>query len=92
MTLEDFIESRNEVDENLIIFQVEELNINSEIALFEMPDEESFEIVRNDIRYVYLIEVFIAKEFISGWLNNIGYKPTQQEMTQTLFDYSINDA
>jgi hypothetical protein len=92
MTLEDFIEKRNEIDENLIIFQVEELNINSKIALFEMPEEESFEIIRNDVKYMYLIEVFIANEFIAGWLSNLDSKPSNAQIAQTLFDYAIKDS
>jgi hypothetical protein len=92
MTLEDLVENINHADGNLVIFQMGELNINSEVALLQIPEEESFEIVRNGVKYIYLIEVFIAQEFISGWLSNLKEKPNTLEIAQRLFHYAINDA
>lgn len=92
MKLEDFIKERNEIDDNLIIFQKDKLSIDSEIALFKREDTKSFEVIENDVKYLYLIEVYIANEFIEGWINNTKSNHSDLQIAQRVFDYAINDA
>ena len=91
MKLEDFIKERNEIDDDLIIFQKDKLSIDSEIALLKREDNDSFEVIENDVKYLYLIEVYIANEFIEGWINHNKSNHSDLQITQRLFDYAIND-
>ena len=40
----------------------------------------------------YLIEVYIAQEFIEGWLSNLTTPPSPARQVQRLIEYAINDA
>ncbi len=92
MNLEKFIRDINEVDESLIIFQKDKLSLDSEIALLDGEGGENGVIIKDGAKYLYLLEVFIAKEFIEDWKNSLKFKPTDSEIAQRLFEYAINDA
>jgi hypothetical protein len=40
----------------------------------------------------YFLEVFIAREVVEGWLNNLDEKPTLAAICQTVIHYAIYDA
>ncbi|TSJ43105.1 hypothetical protein FO440_02645 [Mucilaginibacter corticis] len=92
MILEDLIKVIDDVDDKFVIFQKSELSINSEIALFEGEDSANVSIQKNNINYLYLLEVDIVKEFLDGWLKRIDIKPSAQEIALRVFQYAINDA
>ena len=92
MTLDQLVTVINEVDEALIIFQKDKLGIDSEIALFNGDDEESFVITKEGVSYHYLLEVSIAKEIILDLISNLKSKPSDRDIAQRVFDYAINDA
>jgi hypothetical protein len=92
MNLEEFIGQINEADEDLIIFQKEKQDINSEVALFKGGQVENGVLTVGGQRYYYLLEVFLAKEFIEDWVNSLTYRPTDKEIAIRLWEYAINDA
>ena len=94
MILEDLIKVINDVDGKFVIFQKNELSIDSEIALFDGEEEESTRLVitKDNVKYLYLLEVFIAKEFIEDWVGSLRVKPSSKEIALRLFQYAINDA
>lgn len=92
MNLEKFIKDINEVDDDLIIFQKDKLSIDSEITLLDGEGGENGVIIKDGVKYYYLLEVFIAKEFVADWVNSLKSKPGDSEIAQRLFDYAINDA
>ena len=92
MKLVDLIEDIENVNEELIIFQEDMENFNSDIILAfgEEGDEGVKE--ENGKKYHYLIEVFLAKEFIEDWVASLDYSPNSNEMAKRLHEYAINDA
>jgi hypothetical protein len=92
MNLEKFIRELNEVDEDLIIFQKDKLSIDSEIALLNGEGGENGVIIKDGAKYLYLLEVFIAKEFIADWKSSLKSTPTDSEIALRLFEFAINDA
>ncbi|BAU55480.1 hypothetical protein [Mucilaginibacter gotjawali] len=92
MTLEDFVNVIDDVDEDMIIFQKDNLSIGAEVALFDGEDNVNGVLIKNGVRYVYLLEVFIAKEFINDYVNSLAVKPGSAEIALRLFQYAINDA
>jgi hypothetical protein len=92
MTLTDLISQMQIIDENLIIFIDSMNDFNSTIIL--AYDEEG----DNGVKYVdgkqykYLMEVFLAKEFVEDWKASLAHQPTDSEIAKRLFEYAINDA
>lgn len=92
MTVIDLISNINEVDEDAIIF-LEDLNdYKSDLILSYPEDGDNGVKKENDITYYYLIEVFLAKEFISEWINSLSRSPSNDDIAKRLYEYGINDA
>lgn len=92
MKLEEVEAQISEVDEDLIIFQKDVLNVNSDTALFDGEGMENLVLTRDGIKYLYLLEVSIAKEFLDDWIQALKIKPNNKDLTKRLFEYAINDA
>jgi hypothetical protein len=91
MTLEYFVATIDEFDEELVIFQKDKLSIDSEVALFERDEDDTVRI-KDGIKYVYFLELFIAKEFIEDWTSSLDFKPNAREVALRLLQYAIYDA
>jgi len=92
MKLTDLIKEINNIDQEIIIFQSDMNNYNSDIILlYEEADDEGIK-ESEGIKYYYLIEVFLAKEFLEDWEASLNYKPSIEEKAKRLHEYSINDA
>ncbi len=93
MKLEDVIRQLDTFDESLTIFQKGSLNINSDIELFsETETSGAVRLVKEGIEYHYLLEIFIAKEFIEGWIDHLGKTPSAEDLAIRVFQYAIYDA
>ncbi|EHQ31123.1 hypothetical protein [Mucilaginibacter paludis] len=91
MTLEYIVTDLERIGDELIIFQKDELSINSEIVLLEAEDGNTIR-VKDGAKYVYFLEVGTAKDFISDWLAALPSKPTAKQIALRLFEYGVNDA
>ena len=92
MKLTDLIKDIENIDQEAIIFQEDRENPNSDIILsFAEEGDEGIKNVEGR-KYYYLIEVFLAKEFVEDWEASLDYKPTLEETAKRLYDYAINDA
>mgnify|MGYP003574867642 CR=1 FL=1 len=91
MNLTDFIKNIENIDNDAIIFLEYEDDANSDIILLYAEDDS---IVRekNGHKYFYLIEVFLAKEFVEDWIASLDYTPTIEETAKRLYEYGCNDA
>lgn len=92
MKLVDLIGNLNNVDEDLIIFQENKADFNSDIILASAQEGDEGKKVENGKEYFYLLEVFLAKEFVEDWVNSLSYKPTNEEIARRLHAYAIYDA
>lgn len=92
MKLIDLIKDIDNVDEEAIIFQEDIENPNSDIMLSYAEDGDEGIKEENGRKFYYLIEVFLAKEFLEDWEASLNHKPTTREMAKQLYDYAINDA
>ncbi|WP_293917944.1 MULTISPECIES: hypothetical protein [unclassified Sphingobacterium] len=90
MKLIDLIKDIDNIDQEAIIFQEEKENPNSEIIL-SFAEEEGIK-EEGGKKYYYLIEVFLAKEFVDDWVASLDYEPTIEEKAKRLYDYAMNDA
>lgn len=92
MDLIDLIIQLNDVDEDLIIFLKNMDDYKSDLILAYPEEDDNGIKTENGNKYYYLLEVFLAKEFISGWIASLDYSPSQEEMAKRLYEYGINDA
>jgi hypothetical protein len=92
MKLIDLIKEIDNIDQEAIIFQEEKENFHSNILLSFAEDGDEGIKHHDGKKYYYLIEVFLAKEFIDDWVASLDYEPTLEEKAKRLHDYAINDA
>ena len=92
MKLADFIKNIENVNEELIIFLENLYDFNSDIILSDNNENHNMVKNVNGKKYHYLLEVFIAKEFINDWILSLNHKPSEDEIAKRLYDYAINDA
>ena len=91
MKLVDLVKNIGNVDEELIIFQENKEDSDSNIVLSRGEEADNGIKVENGTKYYYLIEVFLAKEFIDDWVQSLGFSPIENEIAKRLYDYAIND-
>ncbi len=92
MKLTDLIKDIENVDQEAIIFQEDRENPNSDIILSYAEGGDEGVKEEDGKKYYYLIEVFLAKEFVDDWEASIDYVPSIEEKAKRLYDYAINDA
>lgn len=92
MKLIELIESLNTIDEELIIFLENKDDPNSDIILSNGEGGENGVKIENDKKFYYLLEVFLAKEFVNDWIGSLDYSPSKNEIAKRLYDYAVNDA
>jgi len=91
MTLLDVVRALNSFDKESTIYAVEPWseNAKAEVILNSSLNEHAD---LNKLGMTYLIEVFLAQEFMEGWLASLAAKPTLDEQCRRLVEYATNDA
>lgn len=92
MKLIELIENLETINDDLIIFQENLDDFNSEVILSQSEEGNKEIKIVNNKKYYYLIEVFLAKEFVDDWIQSLNHLPTENEIAKRLYDYAINDA
>ncbi len=92
MNLIDLISQINDVDEDSIIFLKNMDDYKSDLILSYPEDGDNGIKIENGDKYYYLLEVFLAKEFITDWIESLDYSPSQEDIAKRLYEYGINDA
>jgi len=90
MKLVDLVNRIDTMEDDIIIFQENVRNFDSDIIL--TGDEQELAGDESGTKHHYLIEVFLAKEFITEWKQSLDYNPTLVQIAKRLHDYAINDA
>lgn len=92
MKLIDIIENIDQIGDEMTIFLEDISNYESEIFLVNGEGECGLIKEEQGKKYHYLLEVFIAKEFIEDWLPTLNHQPTSNEIAKRVYEYGINDA
>lgn len=92
MNLIDLIDRIDNVDEDSIIFLQDMSDYKSNIILSYPEDGDNGVKLVDGSKYYYLLEVFLAKEFVSEWIASLDYSPSQDQIAKRLYDYGVNDA
>lgn len=90
--LVELVENLGVIDPEFTIYAQEPWTCDSMAMAVQEPEGGGVPLEAANAGMSYLIEVFIAKEFLDGWARNEGREPTSQEMCNRLIHYAIYDA
>lgn len=80
MKLVNVVSTIDSIGDDYIIFQEDIEKFDSNVLLSYAEDGGIKE--NNGRKYHYLIEVFLAKEFIIDWIQSLNYKPSNDEIAK----------
>lgn len=92
MRLIDVINSLDIFEEDKTIYAVEPWNTDSKAIVAIEQDDGSLPGEVRSMGMSYFLEVFLAKEFLEGWIASQAHQVTIEEKCARLISYAINDA
>ena len=92
MKLIEIIRDLESFDNEGIICAVKPWAENSEAIVVVESGARRCPAEAADLGMEYLLEVFVAREFLDGWVASLDTRPTLQEKCARLIQYAINDA
>lgn len=92
MTLNDVINQLDSFDDDDTIYAKQPWKPDSEAIIATEPDDGGLPDEAAKINAEYFLEVFLANEFLEGWLSNLAQSPSPKEQCLRLIQYAENDA
>ena len=90
--LGDVIKTIHKYDDEMTIYAEKPWNPDS-LAIVELePECEDRPRVAIDRNLDYFLEIFVAIEFIDGFLSNLKKQPSNEDICQHLISYASHDA
>jgi hypothetical protein len=65
---------------------------NSETIMAHEPDSGGLPAEAERLGLRYFLEVFVAREFVEGWIANLDVPPSPHEKCARLIEYAVTDA
>lgn len=92
MKLIDIVSQLDNFDEEMTIYASEPWDLNSDALVDFEPDEGGLPLEAREKNLEYFLEVYLAKEFLDGWVENQKAGVSRSEICNRLIEYAINDA
>jgi RHS repeat-associated protein len=92
MKLIEAIRSLDALDEESTMYAAEPWTENSEAIVAREPESGGLPADAEKLGPKYFLEVFIARDFLEGWMSNLDAQPTLQQKRARLIKYAITDA
>jgi hypothetical protein len=92
MTLFEAIRDMSSLDEESTIYAAEPWTADSKTIVAPEPEAGGLPPEAQGFGLKYFLEVFIAREFLEGWVSSLDTEPTLQEKVARLIKYAISDA
>ncbi|OSM93880.1 MULTISPECIES: hypothetical protein [Lonsdalea] len=92
MTLCEIINQINSFDHDETIYVKQPWRPDSEAIVAAEPMDGKIPDEAAKINAEYFLEIFLAKEFLEGWLSNLNNNPSWQEQCFRLIEYAETDA
>jgi hypothetical protein len=92
MTMLEVVRSLDFLDEESTIYASEPWTENSKVVVAPEPEAGGVPLGAQEGDMKYFIEVFVARQFLEGWRENLDVEPTLQEKCVRLIQYAITDA
>ena len=92
MNLRDAIRGLYDGDDESTIYAAKPWMPDSHALVIFEPEPGQYQEKAREMGLVYFLEVYIAQEFLEGWISNFDTEPTLEEKCNRLIQYAINDA
>ena len=92
MTLIEIIRDLESFGSEGIICAAKPWTENSKAIVAVEPGARRLPAEAANLGMEYFLDVFVAREFLEGWMANLDAQPTLQEKCARLIQYAINDA
>ncbi|MCP5016846.1 MAG: hypothetical protein GY938_16490 [Ketobacter sp.] len=91
MNLLEVISNLKRFNDEHTIYAQEPWTVSSLSQVEYEPDEGEPEAV-SKLNMSYFLEVDLAIEFLEGWLDSVGSKPSPEDVCNRLIEYAVNDS
>ncbi len=92
MTLQQIVEELDSLDKANTIYVAEPWMENSKAMVLPEPEEGGLPLEAKKLGLKYFLEVFIAQDFVEGWVENLHIEPTSLQKCLRLIQYATTDA
>lgn len=92
MKLIEAVRDMDSLDHESTISAAEPWTEDSQVVVAPEPDSGSPPPEAQKLGLKYFLEVFLARDFVEGWVANLDREPTLHEKCARLIQYAINDA
>lgn len=92
MKLSEIINQLDQFSCDDTIYAKQPWTFDSEAIVATEPDNGGIPNEATQIDAAYFLEIFLAKEFMGGWLSNLDSSPSSKEKCLRLIKYIENDA
>jgi hypothetical protein len=92
MTLLEAVDKLDSLNKASTIFAAEPWTANSQVIVATEPDSDGVPEEARKLGLKYFLEIFVAREFLEGWIANKKPEPTVHEKCARLIKYAITDA
>jgi hypothetical protein len=92
MKLIEAIRDLNTLDEGGTIYAAQPWAENSEAVVARQPESGCLPAEAKRAGLIYFLEVFIARDFLQGWMANLEMQPTLEQKCARLIEYAATDA
>jgi hypothetical protein len=92
MTLLEVTEKLGEADREHTIYAARPWSPDSAALVAAEPERGGVPADAAQHGMSYLLEVFIARDFLDDWQASLAKKPSTQERCRRMIEYAINDA
>jgi len=92
MTLLDVIRDLESFDNEGIICATKPWTESSQAIVVVEPQARRIPAEAEKLGMNYLLDVFIAREFLNDWIANLNIEPTLQQKCARIIKYAITDA
>jgi hypothetical protein len=92
MKLRELIASLDRLNDDSAIYAMPPWTYDSAAIVAEESEDESVPVEARAQGFEYFLEVWLAKEFLEGWIETLEHAPSLEEICERLIGYAIDDA
>ena len=92
MNIQEIIANLDAFDEELTIYAQKPWHTTSLGIIEKEPENGELPIKAKIGGYSYFLEIFVAKEFLEDYCNNVNPNASLIDRTNRIIEYAINDA
>ncbi|MEI6786201.1 MAG: hypothetical protein WCQ21_35415 [Verrucomicrobiota bacterium] len=92
MKLIEIIRNLDTIDTGQTIYAAEPWTPSSEAIPVREPEAGNLPAEAQRLGLRYFLEVSVARDFLDGWVSNLGAHSTDEQKCARLIQYAVNDA